>query len=311
MPTRPVFHEGEIALQERDGTRMQTAAFSARAMRAFMPEQHREFFRTLPFMAAGIIDRQDRPWATMLSGTPGFIQSPTDTTLHIAAARPTAPLLAEGLRAGAPIGLLGIELPTRRRNRANGHIATCNAGSLTIAVQESFGNCPKYIQARDISQHGQPASAALENIAELNDEAKCLIESADTFFVASRSGEAEPRVDVSHRGGLPGFVRVDQTGNLHIPEFTGNRLFCTLGNFLCAPVAGLVFPNFGTGDLLHLSGTVELFWEGKEVNHYPGAVHGWAFHFRAGFWLRAALPFAASSPRHSPFLADTGPWHPA
>ena len=48
--------------------------------------------------------------------------------------------------AGKLIGLLGLEMHTRRRNRANGIITKAEPGALHIRVVESFGNCPKYIQ---------------------------------------------------------------------------------------------------------------------------------------------------------------------
>ena len=60
-------------------------------------------------------------------------------------------------------------------------------------------------------------------------------------------------MDVSHRGGNPGFVRIE--GNvLTIPDFAGNLHFNTLGNFLLHPRAGLVFIDFETGDMLQVSG---------------------------------------------------------
>ncbi len=45
---------------------------------------------------------------------------------------------------GESIGMLGIELHTRRRNRMNGvlHRADGNADAFRIAVEQSFGNCP-------------------------------------------------------------------------------------------------------------------------------------------------------------------------
>jgi hypothetical protein len=51
------------------------------------------------------------------------------------------------LSVGSRIGGLGIELHTRRRNRVNGIItAVSDAGVRLLEVQQSYGNCPKYIQ---------------------------------------------------------------------------------------------------------------------------------------------------------------------
>ena len=77
-------------------------------------------------------------------------------------------------------------------------------------------------------------------------------------------GGEKRTVDVSHRGGKPGFVRVGDDGTLTIPDFVGNFLFNTLGNLLLNPRAGLVIADFGTGDMLFLSGVTEIVWSGPE-----------------------------------------------
>lgn len=308
MAAPTLFHSGELDLQERAGVREQVAAFSQRALRRIMPEQHREFFRQLPFMVAGVVDAEGRPWATLLSGLPGFVQSPTDTTLVLTPLTAPPPPLAGAWRTGAAVGLLGIELSTRRRNRANGVIVDDQHGWL-VNIQESFGNCPKYIQTRQLDWHPAPPAPVVELLPALDAEAKALIAGADTFFVASYADEADGRrVDVSHRGGPPGFVRQESDTAWWVPDFTGNFLFCTLGNFLRVPRAGLVFVDFACGDLLHLSGRVELLWAGTRVSEYPGAVHAWRFRVDDGFWWRNALPFSAGPGQHSPFLAGLGPW---
>ena len=96
-------------------------------------------------------------------------------------------------------------------------------------------------------------------LSGLDEAARDLIESADTFFVASRSRAelgADGGLDMSHRGGRPGFVGV-QGDTLAIPDFRGNRFFNTLGNLLGDPRAGLLFVDFTTGELLQLQGTVD------------------------------------------------------
>ena len=85
-----------------------------------MPDQHRLFFAQLPFLVAATTDETGGPVATLLTGEPGFAASPDPRTLAIAAA--TRDPAGRRLVTGAPIGLLGIEPHTRRRNRANGRV---------------------------------------------------------------------------------------------------------------------------------------------------------------------------------------------
>lgn len=133
------------------------------------------------------------------------------------------------LRTGAPLGLLGIELHTRRRNRVNGRVATHRAGRLELRVDQSFGNCPKYINRRLLeprtTDRGRGACCAT---GRLNPCQRALIERADTLFIASAYLSSKPSsgshgVDVSHRGGRPRFVHIEADGSLAIPEGRANR----------------------------------------------------------------------------------------
>src|SRR3546814_4895052 len=69
-------------------------------------------------------------------------------TLVISARPAAADPLSAHLAAGMPVGLLGIELATRRRNRMNGHVTDVGDGAFSVQVDQSFGNCPQYIQVR-------------------------------------------------------------------------------------------------------------------------------------------------------------------
>jgi NAD(P)H-flavin reductase len=76
-------------------------------------------------------------------------------------------------------------------------------------------------------------------------------------------------MDTNHRGGPPGFVRVISNDanqcSLVYPEYSGNRLYQTLGNLMTTPRAGLVFPDFDTGDVLYITGTAEIL-VGEDAN---------------------------------------------
>ena len=153
----PVWHEGERYLQEKAGMAERMAVVGQRVVRDFMPDQHREFYAQLPFIVLGSIDPAGDAWATFIEGRSGFMSSPSPTVLDIAAHPAAGDPAAEGMADGAPIGLLGIEMHTRRRNRMNGFVSTTAAG-LSVAVDQSFGNCPRYIQLRDFSFSREPGT---------------------------------------------------------------------------------------------------------------------------------------------------------
>ena len=294
---RSPFHAGEREIQSRVGVRERMDQRGARAIRDFMPEQHRAFFALLPLLFISTQTPEGWPVATALTGPPGFVASPDPRTLRIAGKAST-------LTRGAPIGILGIDFSTRRRNRANGRIAAIVPGVFDIAVEQSFGNCDQYIQARAIRQWIEPTAAPPEYSDGIDAEARAAIEAADTFLVASGSAAG---MDMSHRGGRPGFVRVDGSV-LTIPDFSGNRYFNTLGNFALNPRAALLFPDFATGDLLHVAGAVEIVWEGDEVSRFAGAQRLWRLHVTAGVRRRGALGSRWSGPEYAPTTIGTGNW---
>ena len=288
----PTWHAGETSIQERLGVRERMAALGSRVIRPFMPDQHRQFFAQLPFVVLGSVDAGGDAWATVLEGQPGFLASPTSTTLDIAARPASGDPTAAGLGAGAAVGLLGIEWHTRRRNRMNGILST-EAKGLRVTVDESFGNCPRYIQLRDLSFAQTPGAvpaAPVEDHASLDTAARALIAGADAFFVASYADQQDQRrVDVSHRGGKPGFVRVDAEGVLTIPDFNGNLFFNTLGNVVANGRAGLLFIDLEHGDLLQLSGTAEVLFDSPEISAFEGAERLWTFRPQRIVRRRGAL----------------------
>ena len=262
MKTDP-FHSGELRAQHLAG---QLAL--GHAIREAMPDQHRIFFEALPFVLFASTGAAGAPKAEVLHGAPGFIRSPDPQTLELAC--------VTDVQAGAKFGLLGIDFATRRRNRANGVVISNAGGKLVLEVNESFGNCPKYITPRLVGVAPRLAQAPLA-FAGLGDAARQIVAAADTFFVATTGGKHG--LDMSHRGGAPGFARIE-SDTLVIPDLSGNRYFNTLGNLLLDARATLLFIGFTSGDVLTLHGEVAIDWPLRE----------WRFHCAGGTLARSALP---------------------
>ncbi|MHC2435466.1 FAD-binding oxidoreductase [Bradyrhizobium sp. USDA 4451] len=310
----PAWHAGEKAIQQKAGVAEKMEAVGQRAVRDFMPDQHRDFFAQIPFVVVGSVDQGGDAWASLLAGRPGFIASPTPRSLEIAARPDPSDPVSAGMREGDAIALLGIELHTRRRNRANGLLRASSGNALSFDLDQSFGNCPQYIQLRDfafVRAPDQPFTGEIEQSTTLDQAARDMIAAADTFFVASYAEREDRRqVDVSHRGGKAGFVRVADDGTLTVPDFAGNLFFNTLGNILVNGKAGLVFADFETGDLLHLTGDAEVILDSPDIAAFQGAERLWSFRARRAVRRRGALPlrWAFRADGWSPNVLMTGDW---
>ncbi len=297
-----VFHAGEQKLQQRLGTREKMAGIGQRVIRDYMPEQHRTFFTQLRILLLGAVDQLGQPWALLLTGPTGFITSPAPQTLQIHSPNLAGPHPGGlSLTVGSRVGLLGLDFSNRRRNRANGIIHCRHGNRIDIAISESFGNCPKYIQARK----GQPdaehlIAGAVSRADRLDDRDQQWIARADTFFIASTypPGDHDSRagVDISHRGGKPGFVEVIDGTHMQFPDYAGNHFFNTLGNLTLYPSAGLLFIDFDNGDLLYLAAQASVQWHEEQQAHHVD------LSIRQRIRITGALPWQWQGPDYSPFL---------
>lgn len=308
--TRAPFHSGEAALQSATGARERMEVLGTKMIRDFMAEQHRELFEKLPTIFVGALDASGQPWATMLHGPAGFVRTPDPHTLRISV-HPSADDPARvALGVGQPVGLLGLEPHTRRRNRANGVVTTNDAQAWSVRVLQSYGNCPKYI-------HGRTPELRPDRVAEppraegatLSGEARALIARSDTIFLASSSAgrltaselEHAPGAgaDVSHRGGRAGFVLVEREGDadrLLVPDYAGNSMFNTLGNLLAWPRAGVLFVDPSEGHVLQLAASAEVQLGGSRLMAFPGALRLLSLRVEHGWLRRSAIPLSWSAP---------------
>ncbi|SFN78435.1 hypothetical protein SAMN05216573_12181 [Bradyrhizobium sp. Rc3b] len=308
------FHYGELEVQQRAGVDQNIRKRAKVAIRKQMPDQHRDFFANLTYVFVGSADKDGRPTASLLTGLSGFISSPDPTRLLVKARRSAEAPLNENLVAGANLGLLGLDLTNRRRNRLNGWVANVDADGFELGVHQSFGNCAKYIQLRKgITANGLGSDRNPRNeFNQLNDRVRQIIQKADTFFVAScipaqHTVAGTYDCDISHRGGRPGFV-LASNHEITVPDFSGNLYFNTLGNFTVHPYAALLFIDFLTGDLVHVRGRVELLWNDPRIAAYIGAQRAWRLQVEDGYIADRASIRSDPAVEVSPFTSATGLW---
>ena len=275
------FHAGELRAQQLAG-----GGPAGAPIRSRMPEQHLQFFQLLPFLCVAVADASGWPLATLVHGAPGFLHSPDPGQLRIDALPDEDDPARAFVTAGAGIGMLGIDLATRRRNRANGVIAQADGAGVLVDVDESFGNCPKYIRVRQLHPVPRRAGTVTAFGAEVPLDAAALIARCETMFVATSSGASAHAggLDISHRGGDAGFLRLDGSV-ITVPDYWGNRYFNTLGNLLLEPRASLVLVDFDSGDILQLQGVAEVHWQVDDDSKDVRAEREWTFRIERG-WLR-------------------------
>jgi uncharacterized protein len=312
-PKNP-FHTGELALQEKFGVKDQVAKYGPRMIRPSMPDQHRDFFESLPYFFIGSMDDNGLPLASVVWGEPGFISAPSAIELQIKTPSGAQTPLSETLKPGQEVGLLGLQLNSRRRNRVNGRVKAVSETGFSVSVTQSFGNCPKYIQSRGIVAVETEPTVSPTPLwrNSLNARDSDLIVQADTFFIASASGSLGSSdhhgVDISHRGGTPGFVKILEGSALLFPDFSGNNFYNTLGNIHANPLAGLLFVDFISGDLLHLAGAAEIIWPEDTPFSYEGALRYVKIIPQKISRHQAALPYRWSDPEPSPYLPKATGW---
>ncbi|HEX3814628.1 MAG TPA: pyridoxamine 5'-phosphate oxidase family protein [Mycobacteriales bacterium] len=295
------FHEGELAVQRRAGVRAEAARLSGMLAPPNLSGGAHIFLGERDLALLTGRDRGGRLWISPILGTPGFLDG-RDTTLRVHS-RPSAGDPLHDLPIGQPVGMLAIDFGTRRRMRVNGTLTAAGSDGLEMAVDQAYGNCPQYIQQRHLRRDG--IAAAQFHAADFGDaEQTRMIEQSDTFFLGTV--HPERGADASHRGGTPGFVRVDGT-SLWWPDYPGNNMFNSLGNIAIDDTTALLFLDFATGGTLHLSGTAAVEWTAPGARGDDGGTGRRTRFTPQHVVAGAALPFRAADLipyRRNPHLTD-------
>lgn len=299
--THGPFHPGERLAQERAGVARMADRIGG-SIHSGIPERAADFLEEATLVVLATTDLERRPWASVLTGAPGFIRVP-DADRVVIAARPAAgdPLTAN-LASSPHVGLLAPDFTTRRRMRLNGRLATGATGEIIIQPEQVYANCPKYIQRRAAPEPlAGPTAPSPVRSRSLTEAQRRWLRRADTFFLATANpGEG---ADASHRGGSPGFLQAEGDV-IRWPDYSGNMMFNTIGNIMAHPWAGLTVPDFDTGDLLLLTGSATVEWQPTPAERGAGAERMLRLEVAEAIELRGALGLTAR-------LLEPSPHNPA
>lgn len=282
------FHKGELEIQQKYNI-SHDPALAERLLKDHIINRLIPFIEHQSTAIVSTTDDDGNLWASMLVGNEGFItvNTPQQIDLHLDRLKSTRQdIVFKNLGHKSNIGVLFIDTATRSRYRVNGQ-ATLSSDKITITITEAYPNCPKYIQQRVpvFSENALDPEIEGSKGEVLNDFHRQWINNADTFFLGSMNEAAD--MDASHRGGAPGFIELLEDDTLKIPDYIGNDLFNTLGNFIQVPKAGLLFIDFEKGHALQLTGETELVFDQEEttdVQKTMGTGRYWLFKTR--HWIQ-------------------------
>jgi len=287
------FHEGELSVQTKLGV-SDIARSNGTVISNRIPGAALNFISQQSMVILGSTDINSRIWTSAIFGATGFIEALDAETVRInfsdSSISITDPFWSN-IQSNSQLGMIVIELGSRRRLRINGHIEKISENIYHINIDQAYPNCPQYIQRRHILRAKKDN---LENNTpdicgcSLNKNQNNIIKNADTFFVSS--AHPDNGNDVSHRGGKPGFVQVINNNQLRIPDYPGNSMFNTLGNFEINSSAGLVFIDFKNKKTLQLTGKAKILWHIENTDiETAGTLRYWQFDIES--WRESNISF--------------------
>jgi uncharacterized protein len=296
-----IYHAGEIAAQMRAGERTMGERNGRIITDKIIPGAVK-FIENQPFFIASIRSIDGEVFTSIISGETGLIKVTGESNIEIDTLLVTSnplDIFWKTIKDQDNIGMLFIESASRRRFRVNGRL-TVDGDKLKVQVHQSYPNCPKYIQQRQLKNKEKANyTAIVENGNSFTTPLRKMIKHSDTFFVGSSSPEGD--MDASHRGGQPGFIDIVDDDTLIIPDYAGNGMFNTLGNFMNNPKAGLLFIDFEGKRTLQLTGEVEIVWEEKEESENNNNNRYWKFKMKQWLLMENLKGFDWDFISYSPF----------
>ncbi|KAK9440787.1 oxidoreductase FAD-binding domain-containing protein [Metarhizium brunneum] len=316
------FHEGEAAMRD-----MLKVPPSSNPTAPGLPTPYALRVRQSPLVALGTLDEAGRPWTTIWGGERGFAAPVAEGVLAFNSAVDmrhdpvfealwTEQGLEDGIvrpnrGRGKMMSALSIDLETRDRVKLGGVMVAGavvhedggrDAVQAAMVVTESLGNCPKYLNKKEIVKHDPGGAHLAGNGLPLPQEALGLVYKADNFFLSSTNGET---MDTNHRGGRPGFVRVVRNEGSQVelvyPEYSGNRLYQTLGNLKVNPLIGVVIPDYDTANVLYLTGRADILVGREASSQLARTQLAVKMTVSAARFVKAGLPFRGVQGEYSPY----------
>lgn len=239
-----VYHAGQIEVQEEANTR------PAADNLADWVGPVGQFASVADMFVLASADEADHLRFAVVSGAAPLVEFEGGSAVRFAGL--SLPWAGVETKAGG----IAISLAQLRRSRINGWL-TQDAGGCTLEAEEAFTNCRKYLApSMAVSEERRIGPSVREAVALDDAWLRDVVASAETSFLASISPDGQP--DVSHRGGQPGFLRLDAAaGTLSWDEFVGDGMFKSAGNVRATGRVGLLVLDLSTGDAAELSGRAE------------------------------------------------------
>ncbi len=296
--TSSVYHAGELAVQAMAGVQAQADRL-VKLINSSIPPAVQDFLSSQRLAIASTVGTGDQVWASLLTGESGFVQAISEQTVQINATSVQVDPHRENLLQQNDIGILVIDLASRRRVRINGKAEINPDGSIYVHTKQVYFNCPKYIQLRQLNTDTKVQTLpSIEHTKILTSQQQQWIAHTDTFFIASYHPEGG--ADASHRGGYPGFIHVENDTDLIFPDYAGNNMFNTLGNISVNPHIGLLFIDFERGSTLQLTGRANIIWNAERVAEIVGAERLVAFQIEQVLFITDASPLRWRFGEYSP-----------
>lgn len=238
------YHTGQLQIQSEANT-----TEVARKL-AFWVGPIKEFVAGADLILLAVLDRDGMLRFTVISGKPPLVTS-INSRNDVNSRFLINSISVESI--SGFYGGLAISMANARRVRINGQLIKNNIGT-ELETKETFTLCKKYIAptiALGEKQHLGPVSRDQISIHDpwLNN----MVTKSETAFLASISPDEKP--DVAHRGGPPGFLKVDaETQQLSWQEFVGDGIFKSAGNIRAKSKLTLLLPDFESGDGIEITG---------------------------------------------------------